>query len=118
MKQGKHVGENGTIEYYKDDQLHRDDNLPAVVWADGAKFWCQNDLLHRDGDQPAAEWTDGTKIWFQNDKRHRLTGPAWTNSNGIEEYWIKGERLTKKQHANHPEVKKAKLQQILNRLTA
>jgi hypothetical protein len=142
MKQGKIADTKGTIRYYKDGLLHRDGDLPAVehingdkywyqngklyrdndqpaeVYANGDKAWFQNSKLHRDNDQPAVEQANGIKAWFQNSKLHRLTGPAWTNSNGIEEYWINGERLTKEEHANHPEVKKYRLQQALNRLTA
>jgi hypothetical protein len=140
MKQGKHIDKHGNVRYYKNGKLHRDNDLPAEEWANGDKVWFQNGKLHRDNDLPAeefasgtkmwfqnnkhhrdndlpaAEYANGTKIWFQNGNSHRLTGPAWTNSNGIEEYWIDDEKLTKEEHANHPEVKKYRLQQILNKI--
>jgi hypothetical protein len=94
MRQGKIIDEHGDTRYYKDDQLHRDDDLPASVWA------------------------GGDKLWYQNGKQHRLAGPAIEYANGSNLYCIDGKWLTKKQHANHPEVKKYKLQQALNRLTA
>jgi hypothetical protein len=118
MKQGKIVDEEGTTRYYKDDQLHRDSDLPAIEYASRGRIWYQNGLKHRDNDLPAAVWADGTKWWYQNGERHRLAGPAWITDTGIECYFINGKQFTKKQHANHPEVKKYKLQQTLNRLTA
>jgi hypothetical protein len=36
--------------------------------------------------------------------------------NIVELYYINSKELTKEQHANHPEVKKHKLQQILNKI--
>jgi hypothetical protein len=116
MKQGKIVDEYGTTCYYTDDQLHRDDDLPAMEWADGDKAWYQNDQLHRDNDLPAVEYINGARSWYQNGKSHRLAGPAWITDKGAKHYFIDGKWLTKKQHANHPEVKKYKLQQILNRV--
>ena len=46
---------------------------PAVVWADGEKWWLQNDLLHRT-DGPAVE-TDGYKHWYLNGER--FTEAQW-----------------------------------------
>jgi hypothetical protein len=94
MRQGKIVDEHGNTFYYKDNKLHSYNDLPAIIYSSGAKFW------------------------YQNGKIHRLDGPAETYVNGKEYYYIDDSQLTKKQHANHPEVKKYKLQQILNRLTA
>jgi hypothetical protein len=95
MKQGKIVDEHGNTFYYKDDKLHSYNDLPAV------------------------EFATGTKEWYKNGKAHRLSGPATIFCDGREGfYFIDGKWLTKEQHANRPEVKKYKLQQILNRLTA
>jgi hypothetical protein len=142
MRQGKIVDEHGNIFYYKDDQLHSENDLPAEEYVNGDKVWYQNGKLHRDNDLPAAVWTDGTKIWFQNDKRHRdndqpaveradgskewlqnsklhrLAGPAWLSYGAIPLYYVDGKGMTKEQWKNHPEVKKYRLQQILNKLTA
>jgi antitoxin component YwqK of YwqJK toxin-antitoxin module len=118
MKQGKIVDENGSIEYYKDDKKHRDDDLPAAEYVSGSKFWYQNGKLHRDADLPAGIYNNGSKFWYQNGLSHRLNGPADIYASGQEIYYIHGKRLTKEEHANHPEVKQYKLQQILNRLTA
>jgi hypothetical protein len=116
MRQGKIVNEDGDVYYYKDDQLHRDDDLPAVEFATGTKWWYQNGKEHRDNDLPAVESSDGTKFWLKNDKRHRLAGPAEIYLSGEKCYYIDDKELTPEQHANHPEVKKYRLQQILNRM--
>ena len=59
------VNEYGIRGYYNSaDQLHRT-NGPAVIWADGTKWWMQNGQLHRT-DGAAIEWCDGDKFWFIN----------------------------------------------------
>jgi hypothetical protein len=92
MKQGKFVYEGGRTSFFKDGQLHRDDDLPSVIWRDGSKFWYQNGLSHR------------------------LNGPSDIYASGNKGYYINGKNLTPEEHANHPEVKKYRLQQILNRV--
>ncbi len=37
-----------------------------VIDEDGTKRWYKNDELHRDNDQPAVIHTDGTKYWYKN----------------------------------------------------
>jgi hypothetical protein len=91
MKQGKHVDQYGGIVYYKDSLVHRDNDQPAIVCSEGM-------------------------AWYQNDKRHRLAGPAEIYLSGEKGYYINGKYFTPEEHANHPEVKKYRLQQILNRM--
>jgi hypothetical protein len=43
------------------------------------------------------EWSNGYRAWYQNGLRHRLDGPAVEYSDGINEYWIKGELYSKKE---------------------
>jgi hypothetical protein len=59
----------GTIRYYRDFRLHRDNDLPAIEWGDDGKEWYKNGMLHRDNDLPAIEWSDGGKGWYQNNKK-------------------------------------------------
>ena len=40
-------------EWYRNGELHRDDDNPAVVRANGTKYWGKNGKLHRDDDKPA-----------------------------------------------------------------
>jgi hypothetical protein len=57
---------NGSKEWYQHGKLHRDNDQPAVERSDGSKYWYQNGKLHRDNDKPAREWSDGSKWWYQN----------------------------------------------------
>ena len=64
---GEYIEEKfGSVYHYKHGELHRDNDLPAIVCADGAKEWHQNDELHRDNDLPAIVFADGAKEWYQN----------------------------------------------------
>jgi hypothetical protein len=70
-----------------DGRLHRDDDLPALVWSCGLrKEWYWHGERHRDGDLPAVEcaWGDdgnllamtwgpnnGYKLWYRHNKLHR-----------------------------------------------
>ena len=35
------------------------------------QYWFQNGKLHRDNDLPAVVYANGDQIWYQNGKRHR-----------------------------------------------
>ena len=84
---------SGTRRYYNSaGQLHRLDG-PAVIWADGTKFWHQNGRRHRT-DGPAAIWANGTKEWYQNGQLHRNDGPAIEYSDGVKTWYINGKGLT------------------------
>ena len=63
----KKTDKYGNIFYYNEkDQLHRDNGLPAVEYADGYKEWRVNGKLHREGGLPAVEYADGYKAWYVN----------------------------------------------------
>lgn len=47
-------------------ELHRGDDKPAVMRADGSKFWFKNGMRHRDDDKPAIEYASGVKYWYEN----------------------------------------------------
>ena len=79
---------NGDLYYYKGDELHRDDDLPAV------------------------ECSNGYKAWYQDGEKHRETGPATTTNqyylhDDVYDYedWIKlvakSERFLLAQWFNH-----------------
>lgn len=89
---------DGTIIYnYKDIKkcvIHRDGDLPAIIWADGTKFYYKHDKLHRDNGLPAVELANGNKFYYKHGKLHRDNGlPAGEYSNGIKEYWINGKHI-------------------------
>ena len=59
---------NGTTRFYKNGQIHRDNDKPAIIREDGSKHWYQNGQLHRDNDLPAIIWDDGTQFWYKHGK--------------------------------------------------
>ena len=79
---------NGNKSYYKDKDysiLHRENDLPAIEYYDGAKAWYVNNKRHRENG-PAIELTSGTKHWYLNGKPHRESGPASELADG-RKYW-------------------------------
>ena len=69
---------NGSQKWYKNGQHHRDGDLPAIVYWDGSQEWYKNGLQHRDGDLPAyiGSSGSGTQLWYKDGKIHRIYGPA------------------------------------------
>lgn len=59
------------IVYKLFGRSHRDNDLPAVIHADGSRFWFKNGMLHRDNDLPAAIHANGTHCWYVDGKLHR-----------------------------------------------
>lgn len=79
------------IAYYKDKYctiLHRDNDLPAIIYDDGTKVWCQNGRRHRDNDLPAVIYDNGDQAWYQNGKVHREVGPAFIYTDGEKYYYL------------------------------
>jgi predicted ATP-binding protein involved in virulence len=63
----KAVDKYGTERWYnKDEKLHRDNDLPAVIYSDGSKFWYQNGERHRDNNLPAIINANGYQAWYKN----------------------------------------------------
>ena len=56
----------GTIYYYVDSKLHRD-NGPAIEYSHGEKHWYKNGKRHRE-DGPAIESACGHKYWYLENK--------------------------------------------------
>ena len=48
-------------------QLHNEEG-PAVIWADGTKFWYINNGFHRE-DGPARIYFNGRNFWWINGKK-------------------------------------------------
>jgi len=64
---GEYIEEKfGSVYHYKHGERHRDNDLPAIVWANGTKCWFQNGKCHRDNDLPAIVYANGEKRWYQN----------------------------------------------------
>ncbi len=83
--------------WYKEGNLHRDEDLPAMELSNGDKHWYKEGKTHREGDKPAIEFANGIKKWYKEDKLHREGGPAVIRFNEEEEYWIEGKKLSKKE---------------------
>jgi hypothetical protein len=83
----------GSTRYYRNGQLHRDNDLPAVIYEDGQQRWFQFGELHRDGDQPADIHPNGAKYWYQRGQLYR-TGdqPSYITSGGTQ-YWSIGNTI-------------------------
>lgn len=78
--------------------LHSLDDKPAVIYADGTRWWYRGGRVHREG-APAIIWGNGVEEWFQDDKRHRDDGPAVTYPvadgvdpvmQGVRQWWAHG----------------------------
>jgi hypothetical protein len=86
-------------------KLHRNNDLPAVEFADGTKKWYVNGKLHRDNDLPAVEFADGNKCWCENGRMHRLGGlPALEHVNGEKEWWIYNKYYSYEQVCNNYKI--------------
>lgn len=80
IKNGRYE-ENGDIIYYKNNKIHRDDDLPAIIQKDGSLQWWINGYPHRENN-PAEIRIDGTKYWYNHGQKHRIGGPAVERSDG------------------------------------
>jgi hypothetical protein len=119
MKNGTFLLVDHSKRSYKDGQLHSYDDEPAIVFLDGGKHWYKDGVRHRDNELPAEIWGSGSMYYFVNGELHRLTGPAIEHTDpntNIDGYYVNGIHLTKEEHANHPLVKKYKLQILLDRI--
>ena len=85
-------------------KCHRDatadgNDLPAQIWADGAKYWYHYGVLHRDHDLPAYIGAKGDEAWYRYGKRHRVPTctfgnisdlPAVILASGSKQWWVNG----------------------------
>jgi hypothetical protein len=66
--------------------------MPAVIFVpDKCREWWQHNQLHRDGDLPAVVWRNGIWLWYKHGKLHRDGDlPAVVRANGHQEWWVDG----------------------------
>ena len=62
---------NGTMEWYKREQLHRDGDKPAIIRKNGTREWYKNGQLHRDNNKPA-KISNGSVAWYIEGKPARI----------------------------------------------
>jgi hypothetical protein len=67
------IYENGAKYWYNEGKLHRDGDLPAVILANGDQEWYTEGKLHRDGDLPARIFANGDPYWYKG----RKTSSRW-----------------------------------------
>lgn len=86
---------DGTKKYYKNNQLHRDNDLPAVDGPD-IQEWYRHGKRHRDGGKPAII-KPGIKHWYINDQ--------WIKSDPPQD-WISypGDRIISRVEINGTEM--------------
>ena len=83
--------DKGVVYYNSNNELHRDNDLPAVIWADGAQQWWVSGVSHRDNDLPAYIGADGSQAWWVNGVRHRDNDlPAYIGADGSQEWYVNG----------------------------
>ncbi len=87
------VDSYGNKWWYKDNRIHRDNDLPAIEFHNGDKFWYKDGRIHRDNDLPAIEDSNGDKSWHVNGQCHRDNGlPAHIRASGNQYWYMNGLR--------------------------
>jgi hypothetical protein len=73
------------------DIIHRENDLPAIIYNNGTKYWYKNGLKRRDNDLPSVICSNGHKEWYKNNMRHRDNDLlAIISSNGTKEWHKNG----------------------------
>jgi len=57
---------HGTQFWFKNGEMHRDKDLPAIIFYNGTQYWYKNGLIHRDNNLPAMICSDGMQKWYKN----------------------------------------------------
>lgn len=64
----------------------------SFVTREGHRFSGIDNKLHSVGDEPAVVYADGTKWWYREGLIHRDNGPAVVHPNGAQEWWLNNQR--------------------------
>jgi len=106
----KKIGSNVQEYHSMNGKLHREEKdengliLPAVIYADGTRWWYRNGKLHREEKDknglvlPAVIYANGTQRWYRDGNRHReckdengLVLPAIIRTDGTQWWYRNGE---------------------------
>ena len=87
------IDSEGTKWWYLNENLHRDDDLPAIEFTNGSKVWYNNGSRHRDNDEPAVEYFGFGKEWWVHGKCHRIKGPAIEYVDDSKYWYINGKLI-------------------------
>lgn len=72
-------------------RYHRDHDLPAIEWKDGARAWYRHGEFHRDFDLPAIDKPQTCKAYYKKGKRHRDNDlPAYERRDGLKAWQYEG----------------------------
>ena len=96
--QNQIVDEDGNKCWFdKNKDLHRDNDLPAVIRKHGTQDWFRHGKRHRDHG-PAIIYASGNETWYKDGEKHREDGPAiiWFDGMGI--WYLKGKEYSKEEH--------------------
>ena len=83
------VFEGEMYRYCQWGELHRENDLPAIIYANGKKEWWVNGKQHRDAG-PAVECLEYGKHWYRWSSLHRIDGPAVELLNGFKAWYLNG----------------------------
>jgi len=83
--------------YSKQGQIHREKDLPVIIYKKGEKHWFKDGSKHREKDLPALIYSTGDQIWYKEGKWHREGNlPALIYSNGDKFRFERGAYVNKK----------------------
>ena len=60
-------------EWYKEGELHKENDNPAIIASSGHKEWWYKGKLHRENDKPAVIMDTRRKLYFYNGKEYDPT---------------------------------------------
>jgi len=92
---GSLINENNNVLYVKNGVWHRDNDLPAVEYSDGAKTWYKDGNCHREN--APANIAPDVEMWCVEGVKHRYDGPALT-LHGNQFYYINGKEYSEKDY--------------------
>ena len=89
------IDANGDQMWYNAGDLHRENDLPAITQqVDKYTVWYTDGKLHRENDLPALIGEYGYKAWYKNGVRHRDNDkPAIIYEDGSKGWYINGELM-------------------------
>lgn len=62
------INTNEGVHYYNSNgRRHRDNDQPAIIFANGSRYWYEDGELHRDN-KPAIIRVDGYQAWYKGGK--------------------------------------------------
>jgi hypothetical protein len=83
--------EDSTVTYRNADGELHNENGPAIVCANGEKWYFINGKRHNPNG-PAVVFPNGYKAYYINGERHNPNGHAIVHADGSKEHYINGER--------------------------